>query len=750
MLREEQNFMTERIQYLRKLLFANTHKQYRVKSLGVSVLDEENEQRSITIRKALAMKQAMELMPIYIQPGELIVGGKTVYSLPTYFTKQEIALGNPNSEVHGYSNMFDIVFNLGQDERGYGQANSSAPDYAGLLEYGFTGMLEQSGNGLKEAKTERQKDFYESVAIVYEGIRLLLGRYEKLAQEQQKETKEQKRKDELSKIADTMHALAHRPPKNFYEALQTVYFVQFLLWQEGGYLVPLGRFDQYMYPYYRHSLEKGEFSHEEMEELVECMFLKLNYEIDETHGEDGKFESDTGQTVTVGGVIPATGEDATNELSYMCIDIKIDLHVVDPRLHVRFHENTDPKLWKRSADLSAEGMGFPTYDSDENIIAALLCHPEYTLEDARDYCSSGCWEIIIQGKSFNRNLGDIDCLRALEWALNDGESVIPVNENAIGLIEGRFGLRTGHPANFEIFEDLIIAFKAQLKHNIDTIACNCNKGKLATAPLYSSVMKDCMTKGLDLAHGGGRYYETDFQLSSLSNAADALYAIKKLVYEDKRFALDEFVKIMHDNYEGHEELRQELINKMPKFGNADERVDAIAKDIVSYFSREVTKHRNHYDGPYRARIASSLGYVAIARTLGASADGRRHKDFYAADLSPGLGAERNGPTAAVISCGSMPTKGLAGGSIMDLTFHSGAFATQDSKDKFIDFIKVYFDAGGLQAQFNVTNVDTLRDAQKNPEKYPDLMVRIWGFSAYFIGMPKDYQDHIILRTQLQV
>ncbi|MCL1855440.1 MAG: hypothetical protein FWF86_06875, partial [Clostridia bacterium] len=693
---------------------------------------------------------SMELMPIYIQPGELIVGGKSVYTLPAYFTERELAIGNPNRETRGYENMFDIVFNLGQDERGYGQANSSAPAYNRYLSSGFVGMLKLAQEGYERAGTQRQKDFYESVELVYEGILILLGRYETLAKEQLAVEGDGVRKSELAKIAGVMHALARRGPEDFWEALQAVYIMQFLLWQEGGYLVPLGRFDQYMYPYYIRSLENGEYTYQQMVELTECMFVKLNYEIDRTHGEEGKFQSDTGQTVTVGGIDPVSGKDVTNELSYMCIDIKTDLRTTDPRLHVRFNQNSPPKLWERCAELSAEGMGFPTYDCDENIISALMQHKCYTLEDARDYCASGCWEVIVQGRSFNRNLGDVDCLRALEWALNDGHNVLEERAHAVGMVDGRWGLTTGHPDNFEDFDDLMTAFRAQMKRHIDTVAANCNKGRLATAPLYSSLLEDCMDRGLDIAHGGARYYETDFQLSSLSNAADALYAIKRLVFEEKRFTLAEFVGIMNRNFQGYEDLRQELVNKMPKFGNADERVDSIAQDIVAYFSREVIKHRNNYGGPYRARIASSLGYVAIARTLGASADGRRHRDFYAADLAPGLGAERNGPTAAVLSCGCVSTSALAGGSIMDLTFSTGVFTTKANRQKFTDLIKVYFHKGGLQAQFNVTNVDTLRDAQKNPENHPDLMVRVWGFSAYFTGIPKDYQDHIIERTQLRV
>ncbi|MEA5048701.1 MAG: pyruvate formate lyase family protein [Eubacteriales bacterium] len=742
--------MNARIQHLRKLLFEGTHKAYRVESLHVSILNEETKRLSPPVRKALAFEKMCELAPIFIQEGEKIVGGKTVYSLPEYYTPHEIETGNPHFETKGYSNLFGFVYNLCQDERGFGLPNSSIPAYYRFIRTGIGGMLQQAEDGLTQAQTEQQMSYYQSTSIVLRSVQKTIDRYSALAMEQGKTCRDNARKRELRRITEVLGNIRSNAPRDFYEALQLFYLFQYLIWMEGEFLIPPGRMDQYLYPYYKKDIDSGTFSEEEVFELLECMFIKLNYEIDKTHGEAGKFESDTGQSVTIGGVDPATGKDASNELTLMIMDTKLDLRLSDPRIHLRINRETPAAVWEKAAELTAAGMGFPTYDCDETIIRALMEHEEYSLEDARDYAGSGCWEIVIPGKSINRNLGDIDCLRNLEWALNDGKNVLPIREDAIGLVEGRWGLRTGNVESFDTFEDLFRAFKAQMKHNIDTVACNCNNSRFGPAPLYSALMDGCMEKGLGIEDGGCRYYETDFQMSSLSNGTDALFAIKQLVFTQKRFTLREFRDILNANYEGNEVLRQEIVNKLPKFGNGNPEVDQIADEIVRFFSREVKKHKNSFNGPYRARISSALGYVAIARGLGASADGRKCSDFYAANLSPGLGAERTGPIGVITSCGKLPTEGLAGGSILDIKFHPNALATAEQREKFIALMKTYFRFGGLQAQINVIDRKTLLDAKAHPENYPDLLVRLWGFSAYFVSLPEDYQDQIIERTELGI
>lgn len=740
--------MTERIKLLKKKLLDGTHKEYREESLDVSILDSATQKLPFPVRKAMAFDKALEMMPIFIQQGELIVGGKTVYSLPEYITEHEKEIGNHNFETRGYENIFDLVFNLGQDERGYGIPNSSNPAYYRILEQGIPGIIAEAEKKLEETDDESKKVFYNSVIISYKAVIKLLKRFELLALEQMREATDEAAKRDLCRISENCRALQTRPPVDFWEAVQLVYFIQFLIWVEGGYLVPLGRIDQYLYKYYKKDTEEGRLTREAALELLECMFIKLNYEIDRTHGEAGKFESDTGQTITVGGVLADSGEDSTNELTYLCLDAVGDLRITDPKVHLRLSTKSPDELWRKAVELTALGMGFPTYDNDDAIIPALMNTGNYYKEeDARDYCGSGCWEIIIQGRSFNRNLGMIDCLRALEWALNNGDNILPVKRDSRGMINGKWGVETGDVESFETFEELFNAFKVQLKHNIDTVSTNCNKARLTYSPFYSSVIEDCMEKGKDICQGGCRYNETDFQMSALSNCADALYAIKKLVYDDKRLTLKEFTDILKNNYEGNELFRQEILNRLPKFGNNIEEVDMIAKEIAVYYTREVKKHINSLGGPYRARISSALGYVALAEKLGASADGRKASEFYASNLSPQLGADRNGPTSVIQSVTKIDFSNCAGGAVLDLKFNPALLKTDENKEKLINLLKTYFKLGGLQVQINVVDSGTLKDAKKNPEKYKELIVRVWGFSTYFVSLPEKYQDHIIARTE---
>jgi formate C-acetyltransferase len=551
-------------------------------------------------------------------------------------------------------------------------------------------------------------------------------------------------------MVENMAQLQKGAPKTYWQACQLMYFIQFLIWTEDGYLVPLGRTDQILYPFMKRDIESGILTRDFAFEILETFFMKLNYEVDRTHGEAIKINSDTGQSVTIGGVDPTTGEDASNEMTLMILDAKCDMRVTDPKVHLRVHSGTPENIWKKAAYLNSLGMGFPTYENDDAIIPAFMTHPEYSLKDARDYAASGCWEMTIPGRALNRNIGGICCLRCLEWALNDGQFVlgIPGGEGEQGLIGDRYGIRTGHVEWFTTYAKLFNAFKVQMKHMIDMISSHVNRSQLSPSPFYSSMMEGCLEKGADLCDGGAPYNETDFQLSAVSNAADALYAIKKLVYEDKEYTLKEFGEILRSNWENHEPLRQRILNEFPKFGNGVEEVDSIAHDIVMYYVQEAVKQRNASGQTYRARISGASSYIYSSRILGASADGRKASEVYSDNLSPMIGADRSGPTAIIRSCGHIDFSGCAGGGVLDMKFHPSALKTEEGRDKFAALLKTYCLLGGLQAQINVLDNKVLIDAKKHPENYRDLMVRIWGFSTYFTTLSEHWQDHIIARSTL--
>lgn len=741
--------MTGRIDNLRELFFADAHKKYRVEDLGLSILNEETEKLPFAIRKAMAFDLALEKMPIFLLEGDLICGGKTVYKLPKYITEDEIRWGNHNFECGGYNNMFDGCFNLGQDERGFGLNDSSIPAYYKVVPMGIPALIEDI-EARKAATDDPAKiTYYESTLIANRAALKLMKRYEDLCAELAADA-DGERKDELLTMADNMKAIRTGAPATYWQAVQLMYFIQFLIWTEQGYLVPLGRTDMILYPFMKADMDAGRLTKDFAFEILEAFFMKLNYEIDRTHGEDIKINSDTGQSVTIGGCDPITGEPTYNEMTMMILDAKCDMKITDPKVHLRVNKGTPKEIWEKAAYLNSLGMGFPTYENDEAIIPAFMSHPEYTLEHARDYAASGCWEMTVQGRSLNRNVGGVCALRMLEWALNNGQFVLgtPGADTAVGLIGDRYGIPTGEPEWFDTYPKLWNAYKVQMKHYIDMVTSYVNRSMLSPSPFYSSMMEGTLESGKDFDEWGAIYNETDFQLAALSNAADSLYAIRKLVYEDKEYTLREFNDILKANWEGHEDLRLRIVNDFPKFGNNDPEVDAIAHDIVELYTREVTKHHNAADQTYRARISSATAYVYSSRILGASADGRHARDFYADNLSPMMGADHNGPTAIVLSCGKLNTQHLAGGSVLDMKFSPSALSTEEGREKFIALIKTYMQLGGMQTQINVLDNKVLLDAQKHPENYRDLIVRIWGFSTFFTRIDKHWQDHIIARSTL--
>lgn len=741
--------MTERINALRELLFADAHKAYRKEDLGISILNEQTEKLPFAIRKAMAFACAVENMSVFLLEGDLICGGKTVYTLPTYITEDEIRWGNHNFECSGYNNLFDNCFNLGQDERGFGRNDSSIPAYYKVLPMGIPALIADVQNRLESTAEESKIIYYKSVLIALNACLNGMARYERLCVEQAECCTDPVRKAELEQMATNLAALRTGAPQTYWQAIQLMYFIHFLIWVEGGYLVPLGRMDVFLYPFMKQDMEKGILTKDFAFEILEAFFIKLNYEIDRTHGESIRINSDTGQSITIGGCDPLTGEPVYNALSMMILDAKCDVRTTDPKVHLRVNANMPEEFWKKAAYLNSLGMGFPTYENDDAIIAAFLKHPEYTLEHARDYAASGCWEMTIQGRSLNRNMGGVCCLRMIEWALNNGRFAlgIPNADTAQGLLGDRYGIPTGEPEWFDTYEKFFNAVKVQMKHHIDMVTSYANRSMLSPSPFYSAVMEGTLERGCDLGSYGALYNETDFQLSSLSNAADALYAIRKLVYTDKRYTLRQLNEILLSNWEGNEALRQEVLN-FPKFGNNNKEVDAIADELVRYFVQEVTKQRNAAGQTYRARVSSATNYIYGSRILGASADGRKARDVYSDNLSPMFGADRSGPTGIVLSCGNIDFSGCAGGEVLDMKFHPSSLTTEEGREKFIALLKTYCKLGGMQVQCNVLDNKVLLDAQKHPENYRDLMVRIWGFSTYFVAIDKHWQDHIIARSTL--
>ncbi len=745
--------MNERIAKLKNLFLENSHHKYRLNNFECSIINDETKKLPLIIRKALAFKKAVEEMPIYIQDGELIIGGRTIFNLPVHHTDEEFEISKySNNNI--YNPVFNNVYNESIDEVGDKVADTNPPNYQKIINNGLQWYWNFADDKLKKNDlNEEQVNFYKAVKIVIDGAKNHIKRYVDLIDKKlSEENIEDKRRKELELIKENISYIIKNPPKTFFQALQLMYFIHSLLWIESICLVSFDRIDQYLYPLYKNDIEKGILDIDKATEIIQCFLIKINHEIDRPNNRFDWLKGDTGQTITLGGIKSgALIENGDNELTYLFMDAIKDLKLTDPHIHVRLGQNSNDKTWDKVLELISLGLGVPVIDWDENIIESLRNVGIYSEQDIANYCGTGCWEIIIGGKTSYRQCGNIDLLRPLEWVLFSGKNPIHEDPNIKPPIDNKFmGINIGKLSNLKTFEHFMNAYKAELRYYILMVVSNVIKTSLGYSPFLSTFVEDCLELGKDIKDGGARYKETDLQASSLANAADSLYTIKKLVYEQKELNLDELANILLNNYEKYEDLRQKIVNKLPKFGNDIDEVDYIAKEVAEFFSDEVTRYINGWGGPFRARIAGASSYVDNIKFIGATPDGRRIGDYTSLNSSPQLGMDKNGPTALLRSISKIDTKKFAGGFITDLKFSKDLFNTKENREKIKNLFKTFFKLGGKQLQVNVVDSDTLKDAQKHPELYKDLIVRVWGFSAYFVELPKEFQDHVIQRTELGI
>lgn len=747
--------MTERISKLKQFLLDNTHFVYRKDPLEGTVINDDTIGLPLRIRKALAFKKALEEMPIYIQDGELILGGRTVFNLPAYYTEEELK-ETEHSGNNVYDPIFNNVYNESVDERGDKVADTNPINYQKLLKKGlgwYRSFIEEHLN-----KTKAQagnEEFYEASLIVIEAAQAYIGRFSQLINEEIKRAENNnntERAEELKEIQSSIVHISQGPPRTFYEGLQLMHFMHVMLWVEAVCLVSLERVDQNLIHLYESDVREGRITEEKAVELIECFLIKLNFDVDRPNNRFAWLKGDTGQTITLGGTKSGNCQkNGENSITFLFIRAIKELGLIDPNVHVRIHEGTSDKLWNEVIDFIGAGRGLPIIDFDENIKKGLEKVGIYSNQDICDYAGTGCWEIIIPGKTSYRQCANIDLLRPLEWLLYHGVNPRDRDENRYPIIDGRYtGIDLGDLDQFRTFNDFFEAYKKELKYYLLIAVSNVIKTRLAYNPFLSVFVDNCLERGSDIKEGGAKYRETDFQACSLANIADSLYSIKKMVFEEGTTTLNELSELLRNNYDGKETLHQYIINKIDKFGNAVEEVDALAKEVAEFFAEELTAYTNGWGHPFRARVAGASSYVDNMELFTASADGRSEGDYTSHNSSPQIGYDKVGPTGIINSVTRIDTSKFAGGFILDLKFSKDVFSTQENKDKFKNLLKGYKNLGGLQLQINVVDTELLRDAKKHPEKHKDLVVRVWGFSAYFVDLPEEFQDHVIKRSELGV
>jgi len=626
----------------------------------------------------------------------------------------------------------------------------AAPNYEKVLKLGINGIRDEIEAKIKRLDLTNPDDlekkiFYDACLIVCDAIIEFSKRYAEKAKELAQKEENRERRAELEKIAQICNQVPANPARTFHEALQSVWFIYlcFRLFENGNSW-SFGRFDQYMYPYYKKDLDNNEISVEDAKELLQCFFIKCSevggklYDLKNAQLYAG---NPYGETITLGG-IKEDGEDAVNELSYLCLDAIAELKLPHPEIAVRIHNKTPDEFLLKVCEVIKLGCGFPKLFNDEVIIQSLLSQG-VPLEDARNYCIIGCVEPEVPHKTNGwHNAGLINLAKCLELALNDG---------VCRLTKKQLGPRTGDPRLFSSFEDVLRAFKLQLEYFIRqlVIAVNiCDKAHMSfdPQPLASILIDDCLDKGLDWVRGGAHYNWTGIQGIGFANVVDSLAAIKKLVFEDKKITMHELIEALDNNFEGRDHLRSMLLDA-PKYGNDDDYVDMIGNVIVRMLYNIVKRFKNPRGGCYRIGLYGLTSNIPFGKVVGALPDGRKACEPLADNISPMRGRDRQGPTAVFKSVAKLDLARVQNGALLNVKLSPWILRTQDDVTKLASLIRAYFDLGGFHVQFNVISKEVLIDAQKHPEKYPNLLVRVSGYCAYFVELSKEVQDDIIARTE---
>ncbi len=622
--------------------------------------------------------------------------------------------------------------------------------YKKILNLGYKGIIEETElyqNKLdKNDKDFQEKyDFYEAVMIYYKAAIVFSKRFSDLAFSMAKKELNERRKVELEVIGKMMNKFCSEPPTSFYEAVQFIWFTQNIIniiYQRS--VVALGRLDQILWPYYEKDIELGVLTRDFALELIEELNLKLTWNVTLLPTDFTMVANALGQntqTVTISGM-DTQGNDATNEISYLFLEAYKNVKVITTDLSVRIHQNTPKDFFTEAVKLFRYTSGIAFYN-DEIIIPALT-KAGYNLEDARDYVIIGCVEPTGQGNSFAATARMFMNLPGvLELTLNNGYNNM---SNTIA------GLQTGDISNFLTLDDLYTAFIKQLQYNIERSIKIAEIGdieamKYMQHPFISATLDGCLESGKDYVCGGAKYNYSSITAYGFATLVDSFYNIKKVVYEEKLLTLPELVKILNNNFEGQEAFRQQLVNKYGKWGNDKEEIDALAVKLWKLFTSEVTKHKPIRGGRYSAGAYSMGIHVMEGFFTQPTADGRKAMQAISNSLSPVNKTEKNGITAILNSLAKLNYNNATNGVAVNVRIHPQNLQNEENIEKFYNLVKSYFDSGGMQIQPTVVSTDTLKDAQKHPENYPDLIVKVGGYNATFIDLGTPIQNDIIDRLE---
>jgi formate C-acetyltransferase len=783
--------MNKRVRKLREQSIRN--KPYITPERAILITEfcrsDVGSQFSTPVRRALVLKYVLEKKRIHIGEGELIVGerGPAPKAVPTYpeicchtledleilrtRKKTPYAVDEQPKRIYKEKiipfwkgrSMRDTIFSKMSDEWRVGYEagvfteflEQRAPGHTVLDNKIYTkGLLDfkedirrsiEALDFLNDPEAYEKREELGAMKIAAEAVIRYADRHAEKAREFQKREKSKERRKELEKIADVCANVPAHAPRDFWEALQYYWFIHL------GVITELnpwdafnpGRLDQHLYPFYKKGLQDGTLTREKATELLQLFWIKFNNQpappkVGVTAEESNTYNDFA--LINTGGV-KADGSDAINELSYLILDVIEEMRIPQPSSMVQISKKSPDTFLKRALRIIRTGFGQPSVFNTDVIIQELLRQGK-TIEDARNGGASGCVETGAFGKESYILTGYFNLVKVLEITLNNG--LDPRTGRKIGL-------ETGDPAEFSSFDELFEAYKSQLNYFVDIKIKGNNiierlYAEHLPVPFLSLLIDDCVAKGKDYNDGGARYNTDYIQGVGLGTVTDSLTAISFQVFDKGQITLKKLLNALRVDFDGYENLRQRLLNRTPKYGNDDEHADNIMKTIFEAFYDAVDGRPNTKGGKYRINLLPTTVHVYFGKVTGATPDGRKAGEPLSEGVSPVQGADRKGPTAVIRSVSKID-HARTGGTLLNQKFAPELLADEQGLDKLAHLIRAYFKLDGHHVQFNVVSADTLRDAQKHPEKYGDLLVRVAGYSDYFVNLSVELQNEIIKRTE---
>ncbi len=765
--------MTSRTERLKAALFASPREISLERALLYTESHRRTEGEPTLLRRAKATAYILDNVEIALRDDELIAGNRTVKpragivspEMDPYWLLKELdgfatrpqdrfSISAQDKQIYRQQlfpywesrSMKDFInsqmpeevktatqtqiFSINQTDKGQGHI---IIDYPRLLNTGLDNLVAELVQHVEQAPDNA---FYQSALILLQAAQRHILRYATLAESLAETCQDNTRKQELARIAGISRQISAHKPQDFYQACQLFWYMNIILqYESNASSLSLGRFDQYMLPFYQHSLSHGE-SPAFLKELLESLWVKCNDIVLLRSTASARYFAGfpTGYTILLGGLTD-TGRSAVNVLSFLCLDAYQNICLPQPNLGVRVNELIDRPFLLKTAETIRLGTGIPQIFNDEVVVPAFL-NRGVRLEDARDYAVVGCVELSIPGKTYGlHDIAMFNLLKVMELTLHENE---------------------GHAAI--TYPELVEHIRQKISHYVRLMAqgsniCDIGHRDWAPVPLLSSFIDGCLDSGRDITAGGARYNFSGVQGIGIANLSDSLHALKGMVFDQQRLTFDELLASLKENFASEEgrAIRARLINRFEKYGNDIDEVDLISADLLRFYCKEVEQYRNPRGGQFTPGSYTVSAHVPLGAVVGATPDGRYAGEQLAdGGLSPMLGQDHQGPTAVLKSVSKLDNMLLSNGTLLNVKFTPSTLEGLQGLNKLADFLGAFTRLKLQHVQFNVVNAEQLREAQKRPQDFAGLVVRVAGYSAFFVELSKEIQDDIIGRTAHQL